>query len=107
MSTIEGIGAGECASPDEERLRDLAKEYSEARALAAEATDRKERLREQILALGGEATKVVAGSYLISVSAQTRTTLDHAALRVGAAQAGFDLTPFNKVTETKTLRVVG
>lgn len=77
------------------------------RALATEANERKEQLRGQILDLVGGATKVVAGSYFVSVTDQTRTTIDQAALRVGAAQAGFDLTPFNKVTETKVLRVVG
>ena len=105
MSTIEDLGARECNTADEERLRDLAKEYAEARDMANEATKRKEQLREHILALVGDAKKVVAGPFFIAVADQTRTTIDHSALRAGAAQAGFDLTPYNKVIATKVLRV--
>ncbi len=50
---------------------------------------------------------VVAGPFFIHVSEQTRTSIDHSALRIGAAEAGFDLTPFHKVTTAKVLRVVG
>ncbi len=105
MSAIEDTTAMGSASLNEEHLRDLAKEYAEARDAANEATKRKEQLREQILAVVGDAKKVVAGPFFISVAEQTRTTLDTTALRVGAAQAGFDLTPYNKVSTTKVLRV--
>lgn len=105
MGTIEDLDARECGSPEEESLRDLAKEYAEARDLVSEATRRKEQLREQILALVGDAKKIVAGAFFIAVTDQTRTTLDHDALRAGAAQAGFDLSPYNKVSTSKVLRI--
>ena len=105
MSTIEDMGARECNPPDEAPLRDLAREFAEARDMVKEATRRKDQLREEILAFVGDATKVVAGPFFIAVADQTRTTIDPNALRAGAAQAGFDLTPYNKVTTTKVLRV--
>jgi hypothetical protein len=39
------------------------------------------------------------------VTEQARKTLDTAALRIAAAQAGFDLSPYEKVSSTKVLRV--
>ncbi len=105
MGTIEDLSARACGSTEEENLRDLAKEYAEARDLVNEATRRKEQLREQILALVGDARKIVAGPFVIAVTDQSRTTLDHDALRAGAAQAGFDLTPYNKVSTSKVLRI--
>lgn len=106
VSTIEDVGTLELSPADEERLTGLAKEYSEARAVATAAGHRKDELRKEILAMIGEAGKVAAGPFFISVTAQSRTTLDAAALRVGAAQARFDLTPYQKVSATKVLRVI-
>jgi hypothetical protein len=104
VSPIEGI----LQNPDEpvdEQLAALAKEYAEARDLASDANARKEAARDRILALVGDAGKVVAGSYFISVTEQTRKSLDTKAVRIGAEKLGFDLTPYEKVSTTKVLRV--
>lgn len=104
MSTTEGINLQ--AEPSvEEELTALAKEYAEARDLASEANARKEAARERILAVLGEAGKVAAGGYFISVTEQSRTTLDTKALRIGAEKEGFDLTPYERVTAAKVLRI--
>jgi hypothetical protein len=104
VSPIEGI----LQNPDEpvdEQLAALAKEYAEARDLASDANARKEAARDRILALLGDAGKVVAGSYFITLTEQTRTTLDTKAVRIGAEQAGFDLTPYERVNTVKVLKV--
>ena len=105
MSMVQGVPHVE--EFDEERLTALAKEYAQARDVAKEANDRKEAARSQILALVGDSPKVAAGPFFITVTEQSRTTIDTGALRVGAQQAGFDLSPFEKVSTAKVLRVVG
>jgi hypothetical protein len=44
-------------------------------------------------------------SFFITVTEQSRKTLDTAALRAGAQQVGFDLAPYEKTTSMKVLRV--
>jgi hypothetical protein len=104
VSPIEGVlpSPGPAAADD---LAALAKEYAEARDLANEANARKEEARDRILALMGDTGKVEAGSYFISVTEQSRTTLDTKAVRAAAAVAGFDLTPYEKVSTSKVLRI--
>jgi hypothetical protein len=104
VSPIEGILQNSDESVDEQ-LTALAKEYAEARDVAKEATARKDEARDRILALLGDAEKVAAGSYFISVTEQTRKTLDTKAVRIGAEQAGFDLTPYEKENTIKVLKV--
>ena len=89
----------------EEQLATLAKEYAEARDIAAEAAARKDDIRDRIIALMGETGKVAAGGFSISVSEQSRTTLDSKALRAWATEEGFDLTPFEKVSTSTVLRI--
>jgi hypothetical protein len=105
VSTIEQTEP----APDEtmeEQLATLAKEYAEARDMAAEAAARKDAIRDRIIALVGDTVgKLAAGGFSISVSEQSRTTLDSKALRAWAAQDGFDLAPFEKVSSGKVLRV--
>ena len=104
MSPIEGI-LPSSDTPVTDDLATLAKKYAEARDLANEANARKEEARDRILTLMGEAGKIEAGGYFISVTEQSRTTLDTKAVRAGAAAAGFDLTPYEKVSTSKVLRV--
>lgn len=105
MSPIEGIHSPS-DEPVDEQLAALAKEYVEARDLASEANSRKDEARERILSLLGDTGKVAAGDYFISVTEQSRKMLDTKALRIGAEKEGFDLTPYEKVTSSKVLRVV-
>jgi hypothetical protein len=95
----------ESAATLEEQLATLAKEYAEARDLASEAAARKDEARERILALMGEPGKLAAGGFSITVSEQSRTTLDTRALRRWAEQEGFDLAPYEKVSTSRVLRV--
>ena len=90
----------------EEQLIAHAKEYAEARDLANEAAVRKEAARDAIVALvGDDGGKVSAGGFSISVSRQSRTTLDTKALRGWAHREGFDLGPFEKVSTSAVLRL--
>jgi hypothetical protein len=90
---------------DEAVLAELAELYAKARDEANEATARKEEARDRILAIVGGAGKVVAGGYSLVVSEQTRVTLDSKALRAYAQSAGLDLSPFEKTSTSKVLRV--
>ena len=83
----------------------LAKEYAEARDLANEAAARKDAARDALVALMGTAGKRTAGGFSISVTQQTRTTLDTKALRGWAERQGFDLAPYEKVSTSTVLRV--
>jgi hypothetical protein len=103
VSIIEETGPAE--GTVEEQLATLAKEYSEARDMAAEAAARKDEIRDRIIELMGETGKVDAGGFSISVSEQSRTTLDSKALRAWAERDGFDLAPYEKVSTSKVLRV--
>jgi hypothetical protein len=89
----------------EEQLATLAKEYAEARDLASEAAARKDEIRDRIVALMGDTGKMAAGGFSISVSEQSRTTLDTKALRAWAKEEGFNLAPYEKVSSSKVLRV--
>lgn len=89
----------------EDQLIALAKEYAEARDFASEATARKDEARGQIIALMGRPGKVTAGGFLISVTEQSRRTLDPKALRRWAEREGFDLAPYEKVRISTVLRV--
>jgi len=104
VSPIEGVLPSSDA-PVGDELAALAKEYAEARDLEKEAGARKEEARDRIVALMGDAGKIEAGGYFISVTEQSRKTLDTKAVREGAAAAGFDLTPYEKVSTSKVLRV--
>jgi len=89
----------------EEQLTVLAKEYAEARDLANEAAARKDAARDAIVALMGETGKAAAGGFSISVTRQSRTTLDTKALRGWAEREGFNLVPYEKVSTSTVLRV--
>jgi hypothetical protein len=103
VTTIEDPHLASGAALDDE-LADLAKEYAEARDLVNEATARKDEARQRIIALM-EPGKVAAGGFLITVSEQSRTTLDTKALRRWAEREGFDLAPYEKVSTSTVLRV--
>jgi hypothetical protein len=105
MSFVDDAGPAGSDATLEEQLTLLAKEYTEARDLANEAAARKDAARDAIVALMGEAGKAAAGGFAISVTQQTRTTLDTKALRSWAERDGFDLSPYEKVSTSTVLRI--
>ena len=106
MSAVEPIPLLQPSPEGEDRLPVLAEEYVEVTRAAAEATARKKDLRVEILSLLGDREKVVAGRFHILAKGQTRTTLDRPAVEVGAAAAGFDLSPYYKVSSVTVLKVI-
>lgn len=105
VNTMEDV-EGTAAEPGcDERLTRLAKEYAKGREVAAAAATAKMIFARRAWPSVMPA-RSAANPFLISVTAQNRTSLDSAAPRVGAAQAGFDLNPYEKVSASNVLRVI-